>query len=66
LLLDDILRARVQTTGPEEHRISIEANGGGDLGKEWVVYDVGGSRTQRAAWAQFFDDGQWAVAFLLV
>ncbi|KAL0578880.1 hypothetical protein V5O48_003113 [Marasmius crinis-equi] len=58
---DDILRARVRTIGPEEHRISMEnsmsqvapESGGG---KEWVIYDVGGARSQRAAWAQFFDD----------
>ncbi|KAI3619671.1 putative g-protein alpha subunit [Moniliophthora roreri] len=53
----DILRARVRTIGPEEHRIFMEnsapENGGG---REWVVYDVGGARSQRAAWAQFFDD----------
>ncbi|KAF9256608.1 G-alpha-domain-containing protein [Marasmius fiardii PR-910] len=53
----DILRARVRTIGPEEHRISMEntapETGGG---KEWVIYDVGGARSQRAAWAQFFDD----------
>ncbi|KAJ8073750.1 hypothetical protein PM082_012028 [Marasmius tenuissimus] len=53
----DILRARVRTIGPEEHRISMENSSpetGG--GKEWVIYDVGGARSQRAAWAQFFDD----------
>jgi len=32
---------------------------GSDSGREWVIYDVGGARTQRAAWAQFFDDGNW-------
>ncbi|EEB96815.1 hypothetical protein MPER_03981, partial [Moniliophthora perniciosa FA553] len=46
----DILRARVRTIGPEEHRISMEnsspENGGG---REWVIYDVGGARSQRAA-----------------
>ncbi|THU95294.1 G-alpha-domain-containing protein [Dendrothele bispora CBS 962.96] len=50
---DDVLRARVSTIGPEEHRIPME---GHRRGREWVIYDVGGSRSQRAAWAQFFDD----------
>lgn len=49
---EDILRARVQTMGPEEHHIPLES----ENGKEWIVYDVGGSRSQRAAWAQFFDN----------
>ena len=30
---------------------------------EWRVYDVGGSRTVRTAWAPFFDDGALAQAF---
>ncbi|KAG6841607.1 hypothetical protein C0991_009032 [Blastosporella zonata] len=51
---DDILRARVATIGPEEHHINLEKPG--TVGKEWVIYDVGGSRSQRAAWAQYFDD----------
>ncbi|KAJ7853736.1 guanine nucleotide binding protein, alpha subunit [Mycena leptocephala] len=50
---DDILRARVHTVGPEEHFISME---GSENLKSWTVYDMGGSTSQRAAWAQFFDD----------
>ncbi|KAF9456865.1 guanine nucleotide binding protein, alpha subunit [Collybia nuda] len=50
----DILCARVNTIGPEEHRINVEA--ATDNAKEWIIYDVGGSRSQRAAWAQYFDD----------
>ncbi|KAF5366156.1 hypothetical protein D9758_005771 [Tetrapyrgos nigripes] len=54
---DDVLRARVSTIGPEEHRIPIEGNNiETGNGREWVIYDVGGQRNQRAAWAQFFDD----------
>ncbi|RDB16032.1 Guanine nucleotide-binding protein subunit alpha [Hypsizygus marmoreus] len=51
----DILRARVTTIGPEEHHINVENNATGNA-KEWIIYDVGGSRSQRAAWAQYFDD----------
>ncbi|GLB39277.1 putative G protein alpha subunit [Lyophyllum shimeji] len=51
---DDILRARVTTIGPEEHYINVER--GSDTSKSWLIYDVGGSRSQRAAWAQYFDD----------
>ncbi|KAJ7336398.1 guanine nucleotide binding protein, alpha subunit [Mycena albidolilacea] len=50
---DDILRARIHTVGPEEHFIHMEAN---ENLKSWTVYDMGGSTSQRAAWAQFFDD----------
>ncbi|KAF9530040.1 guanine nucleotide binding protein, alpha subunit [Crepidotus variabilis] len=58
---DDILKARVTTFGPEEHTIVVES--GPDSSKEWTIYDVGGSRSQRAVWAQFFDDVN-AVIFM--
>ncbi|KAF8156718.1 guanine nucleotide binding protein, alpha subunit [Crassisporium funariophilum] len=51
---DDVLKARVTTIGPEEHTIIAES--GNESAKQWTIYDVGGSRGQRAAWAQFFDD----------
>ncbi|KIM46923.1 hypothetical protein M413DRAFT_7609 [Hebeloma cylindrosporum] len=51
---DDVLKARVTTIGPEEHIIIPES--GSQKAKQWTIYDVGGSRGQRAAWAQFFDD----------
>jgi len=51
---DDILKARVTTTGPEEHIIIAES--GLEKAKHWTIYDVGGARSQRATWAQFFDD----------
>ncbi|KAL5514345.1 hypothetical protein ACEPAG_2433 [Sanghuangporus baumii] len=57
----DILRARLQTTGVEEHRLILET--GTDAGKEWIIYDVGGFRSQRAAWAPFFDTVN-AIIFL--
>ncbi|KAF5390015.1 hypothetical protein D9757_003809 [Collybiopsis confluens] len=52
----DVLRARVTTIGPEEHRIQMEASIENGNAKEWLIYDVNGDRSQRAAWAQFFDD----------
>lgn len=52
----DILRARLSTTGVEEHRLVLET--GSEKGKEWIIYDVGGFRSQRAAWAPFFDSGK--------
>ncbi|KAJ7236174.1 guanine nucleotide binding protein, alpha subunit [Mycena rebaudengoi] len=51
---DDILRARVHTVGPEEHVIHMESTI--ESMKTWTVYDMGGSTSQRVAWAQFFDD----------
>ncbi|KAJ3551512.1 hypothetical protein NM688_g4660 [Phlebia brevispora] len=56
---EDILRARLQTVGVEEHRLIMET----DPGQEWIFYDVEGCRGQRAAWAPYFDDVN-AVIFL--
>ncbi|KAL1731550.1 guanine nucleotide binding protein, alpha subunit [Schizophyllum commune] len=65
---DDILRARLRTTGVREHRIifnkgpweiSSQAAAqarAGQIGWEWCIYDVGGCRTQRAAWLPFFEN----------
>lgn len=50
---DDILRARLQTVGVEEHKLVLETV---DSGSEWVFYDVEGCRGTRAAWAPYFDD----------
>ncbi|CAA7268550.1 unnamed protein product [Cyclocybe aegerita] len=68
---DDVVRARLRTLGVQEYRISFEpqntaifAGGvGGNAGKEWLLYDVGGSRTVRHAWLPFFDNVQ-AIIFL--
>ncbi|EGO03528.1 hypothetical protein SERLA73DRAFT_101731 [Serpula lacrymans var. lacrymans S7.3] len=51
---NDILRARLPTSGVEEHRIVI--NEGSGHGKDWLFYDVGGAGGQRAVWAPFVDD----------
>jgi hypothetical protein len=42
---DDVLRARVPTSGPVAHNIVAESFNG--RGKNWTIYDVGGSRNQR-------------------
>ncbi|KAJ2915140.1 hypothetical protein MD484_g5273, partial [Candolleomyces efflorescens] len=54
-LPEDVLKARVTTIGPEAHVIHDEKEIDSNA-REWTIYDVGGSRSQRAAWAQFFDD----------
>ncbi|TFY73705.1 hypothetical protein EWM64_g10307, partial [Hericium alpestre] len=50
---DDVLKARIQTMGVEEHILQLETV---KKGQQWAIYDVGGSRSQRVAWAPFFDD----------
>ncbi|KAF8804482.1 G-alpha-domain-containing protein [Phlegmacium glaucopus] len=57
---DDILRARLKTLGVSEHRFKISTSG---AIREWKIYDVGGHRSQRAAWAPYFDDMD-AIIFL--
>ncbi|KAH9475075.1 Guanine nucleotide-binding protein alpha-4 subunit [Psilocybe cubensis] len=57
----DIIRARLRTTGIEEYRFVAENPGG--LNSDFYITDVGGSRSQRASWAPFFDDVQ-AILFL--
>ncbi|KAF8156551.1 guanine nucleotide binding protein, alpha subunit [Crassisporium funariophilum] len=69
---DDVVRARLRTLGVQEYKVHFESSsstifsngiGGGDFGKEWILYDVGGSRTMRHAWLPFFDNVQ-AIIFL--
>ncbi|KAI0635319.1 G-alpha-domain-containing protein [Trametes polyzona] len=60
--LDDILRARLQTIGVEEHHMIMETEGA-ENGQHWIFYDVGGARSQRASWVSFFDDVN-AIIFL--
>ncbi|KAH9835139.1 G-protein alpha subunit [Rhodofomes roseus] len=57
----DILRARLQTIGVEQHIISVERFG--EPSHRWVFYDVGGAKGHRASWAPFFDDVD-AILFL--
>ncbi|KAG6820150.1 hypothetical protein H0H93_004732 [Arthromyces matolae] len=51
----DVMKARLKTTGVVEHTFSVPS--GNNQGVEWRIYDVGGSRNQRQAWAPYFDDG---------
>jgi hypothetical protein len=52
----DVLKARLKTTGVVEHTFSISQ--GNNRGVEWRIYDVGGARNQRQAWAPYFEDGK--------
>ena len=55
----DVLKARLKTTGVVEHTFSLPKNGEFRGGVEWKIYDVGGARPQRQAWAPYFDDGEF-------
>ncbi|KAI0777274.1 G-alpha-domain-containing protein [Trametes elegans] len=57
----DILRARLQTVGVEEHHLIMETMA--ESGQHWIFYDVGGARGQRASWVPFFEDIN-AIIFL--
>jgi len=57
----DVLKARLKTTGVVEHTFSIPS--GNNQGAEWRIYDVGGARNQRHAWAPYFQDVT-AIIFL--
>ena len=52
---DDVLKARLKTTGVVEHSFTLTS--AEFRGVEWKIYDVGGARHQRHAWAPYFDDG---------
>jgi hypothetical protein len=45
--VEDILRTRLTTLGVEEHRLTLEGGQIEQRNREWIIYDVGGSRTQR-------------------
>ncbi|KAI0047704.1 G-alpha-domain-containing protein [Auriscalpium vulgare] len=51
---EDVLKARIQTVGVEEHVLRMET--APELGQSWSIIDVGGSRGMRAAWVPYFDD----------
>lgn len=44
LQTDDVIRARLRTMGVQEHRFTFER--GVDSGREWRIYDIGGTRSQ--------------------
>ncbi|KAF7296871.1 Guanine nucleotide-binding protein alpha-4 subunit [Mycena indigotica] len=61
---NDVVRARLRTMGVQEWRVVLEQGAGGlggsglasdSFGAEWVIYDVGGSRSMRHAWLPYFD-----------
>jgi hypothetical protein len=54
MLLVDVLKARLKTVGVTETYLRVKSSR-----EDWVVYDIGGSRSQRASWKPFFDDGMW-------
>ncbi|RDB24779.1 Guanine nucleotide-binding protein alpha-4 subunit [Hypsizygus marmoreus] len=58
---DDILRARIKTLGVSEHRFTLKS--GNLVSHDWRVFDVGGARSLRAAWAPYFDNMD-AIIFL--
>ncbi|KAH9948058.1 G-alpha-domain-containing protein [Amylocystis lapponica] len=62
---DDVVRARLRTLGVQEYNIVFENQKPSDMlmSKEWTIYDVGGSRTSRAAWLPYFEDIN-AILFL--
>ncbi|KAI0674729.1 G-alpha-domain-containing protein [Trametes maxima] len=66
---EDVVRARLRTLGVQEHRLVMERSIGvsslasNDVSRDWMIYDVGGSRTSRAAWFPYFDDAN-AILFL--
>ncbi|KAJ4470929.1 guanine nucleotide binding protein, alpha subunit [Lentinula aciculospora] len=58
---DDVLKARLKTLGVVEHSFLIRS--GANRGVQWKIYDVGGARNQRHAWAPYFSDVN-AIIFL--
>jgi len=59
---EDVIRARLRTMGVQEHKFVFET--GLESGREWRIYDVGGSRPQRASWFSYFDNVD-AIIFLV-
>jgi len=60
---EDVLKARLKTLGAVEHAFTLQR--GTHRGITWKIYDVGGARNQRQAWAPFFEDGGWPAALSL-
>lgn len=60
---DDVLRARLKTLGVTEYRFTIKEGTLGGVSRDWKIFDVGGHRSLRAAWAPYFDDMN-AIIFL--
>ncbi|KAI6160983.1 guanine nucleotide binding protein, alpha subunit, partial [Pisolithus thermaeus] len=61
---DDVVRARLRSVGVQEYKFTVAAGQCIlDQGKEWIMYDLEGTRSMRASWAPFFDDVN-AIIFL--
>lgn len=60
---EDVLRARLKTEGVSEYVFQMEMAEARTHATEWRIVDVGGARSQRAAWVPFFDDAN-AIIFL--
>ncbi|KAL0952601.1 hypothetical protein HGRIS_006856 [Hohenbuehelia grisea] len=58
---DDVIRARLRTLGVQEYRFVFDS--GRTVGQTWHMFDVGGTRSSRAAWYPYFDDVD-AIIFL--
>jgi guanine nucleotide-binding protein subunit alpha len=58
---EDVIKARLKTLGVVEHTFSLD--NGHHRGVTWRIYDVGGARNQRQAWAPYFEDVN-AIIFL--
>ncbi|GJJ08385.1 hypothetical protein Clacol_002600 [Clathrus columnatus] len=58
--IDDIMRARIRTMGIAEHEFEVSM---GSKAVRWLLYDVGGARSQRNSWIPYFDDAT-AIIFL--
>jgi hypothetical protein len=56
-VVEDVLKARLKTLGVVEHQFTISM-GTMRGASNWVIYDVGGARNQRHAWAPYFQDGK--------
>lgn len=57
ILTEDVLKARLKTLGVVEHTFTLHS--GNHRGVNWKIYDVGGARNQRQAWAPYFEDGKF-------
>jgi guanine nucleotide-binding protein subunit alpha len=60
---DDVLKARLKTMGVIEHAFAVSAPSSLARAVDWKIYDVGGARNQRQAWAPYFQDVN-AIIFL--
>ncbi|KAF9648577.1 P-loop containing nucleoside triphosphate hydrolase protein [Thelephora ganbajun] len=58
---EDIVKARVRTTGVQEHHFRIN-RGQGD--EDWILHDVGGSWAPQSTWRPYYFDDIDSIIFL--